>query len=98
MTMLSPAATYHAELREQLGTVGRALSVQRGLLWLPRGVAARAAAGLRPGGWAGARGAGARPHPAFFGADRVADRRGLARGCRQPLHPPQNARASAKGR
>src|SRR5713226_5221006 len=40
MTMLSPAATYHAELREQLGSVGRALSVQRGLLWLARGLAA----------------------------------------------------------
>src|ERR1700730_5779413 len=40
MTMLSPAATYHAELREQLGTVGRALSFQRGLLWLARGLAA----------------------------------------------------------
>jgi len=40
MTMLSPAATFHAELREQLGTVGRALSVQRGLLWLTRGLAA----------------------------------------------------------
>ena len=40
MTMLSPAATYHAELREQLGTVGRALSLQRGLLWLTRGLAA----------------------------------------------------------
>jgi hypothetical protein len=37
--MLSPAATYHAELREQLGTVGRALSVQRGLVWLARGLA-----------------------------------------------------------
>jgi hypothetical protein len=37
--MLSPAATYHAELREQLGGVGRALSVQRGLLWLARGLA-----------------------------------------------------------
>jgi hypothetical protein len=40
MTMLSPAATYHAELREQLGTVGRALSIQRSLLWLARGLAA----------------------------------------------------------
>src|SRR5712691_7636792 len=39
MTMLSPAATYHAEMREQLGSVGRALSVQRGLLWLARGLA-----------------------------------------------------------
>src|SRR4051794_27558292 len=38
MTMLSPAATYHAELREQLGTVGRALSLQRALLWLARGL------------------------------------------------------------
>ena len=40
MTMLSPAATYHAELREHLDSVGRALSVQRGLLWLTRGLAA----------------------------------------------------------
>ena len=40
MTMLSPAATYHAELRQQLGSVGRALSVQRGLIWLARGLAA----------------------------------------------------------
>jgi hypothetical protein len=40
MTMLSPSATYHAELREQLDSVGRALSVQRGLLWLARGFAA----------------------------------------------------------
>src|SRR5262245_45625000 len=39
MTMLSPAATFHAELREQLGTVGRALSLQRGLMWLARGLA-----------------------------------------------------------
>jgi hypothetical protein len=39
MTMLSPAATHHAELREQLSTVGRALSFQRGLVWLARGVA-----------------------------------------------------------
>jgi hypothetical protein len=40
MTVLSPAATYHAELREQLDSVGRALSMQRGLLWLARGFAA----------------------------------------------------------
>jgi hypothetical protein len=40
MTMLSPAATYHAELRQQLDSVGRAISVQRGLLWLARGLAA----------------------------------------------------------
>jgi hypothetical protein len=38
MTMLSPAATYHAQLREQLESVARALSAQRGLLWLARGL------------------------------------------------------------
>lgn len=42
MTMLSPAATYHAELREQLTTVGRALTVQRAVRWLARGLAAGA--------------------------------------------------------
>ncbi|HEV7662504.1 MAG TPA: hypothetical protein VGQ62_03120 [Chloroflexota bacterium] len=55
MTMLSPAATYHAELREQLGTVGRALSVQRALLWLARGVAAGALIVLGLVIWAWAR-------------------------------------------
>jgi hypothetical protein len=40
MTMLSPAATFHAELRQQLEQVGRAISVQRGLVWLARGLAA----------------------------------------------------------
>ena len=39
MTMLSPAATYHAELRQELGSVGRALSFQRGLIWAARGLA-----------------------------------------------------------
>src|SRR5919201_456240 len=39
MTMLSPGATYHAELREQLAGVARALSVQRAILWLALGVA-----------------------------------------------------------
>ncbi|MBV9579627.1 MAG: hypothetical protein JO057_13650 [Chloroflexi bacterium] len=39
MTMLSPAATYHAELRQQLDSVGRAISMQRGLTWLARGLA-----------------------------------------------------------
>lgn len=39
MTMLSPAATFHAELRQQLGGVGRALSAQRALVWLSRGLA-----------------------------------------------------------
>ena len=42
MTMRSPAATYHAELRQQLDSVGRAISVQRGVLWLARGLAAGA--------------------------------------------------------
>src|SRR5260370_32030175 len=55
MSMLSPAATYHAELREQLGTVGRALSVQRGLLWLARGVAAGSVVVLGLVLWAWAR-------------------------------------------
>ena len=40
MTMLSPAATFHAELRQQLEQVGRAISVQRGLVWLARGLVA----------------------------------------------------------
>ncbi|HLZ27467.1 MAG TPA: hypothetical protein VKV73_09115 [Chloroflexota bacterium] len=40
MTMLSPTATYHAELRQELGSVGRALSIQRGLVWAARGLAA----------------------------------------------------------
>jgi hypothetical protein len=39
MSLLSPSATYHAELREQLGGVGRALSFQRGTIWLARGLA-----------------------------------------------------------
>jgi hypothetical protein len=42
MTMLSPAATYHAELRQQLDSVERAISLQRGLTWLARGLAAGA--------------------------------------------------------
>jgi hypothetical protein len=42
MTMLSPAATYHAELRQQLESVERAISLQRGMTWLARGLAAGA--------------------------------------------------------
>ncbi|GAC1314174.1 MAG: hypothetical protein NVSMB2_03210 [Chloroflexota bacterium] len=38
MTMLSPAATYHAELREQLSIIGRALTLQRAVRWLARGI------------------------------------------------------------
>jgi hypothetical protein len=38
MSMLSPAATYHAELRQQLESVGRAMSAQRGVVWLARGL------------------------------------------------------------
>jgi hypothetical protein len=40
LSLLSPAATYHAELREQLSGVGRALALQRALVWLSRGLAA----------------------------------------------------------
>jgi hypothetical protein len=39
MSLLSPTATCHAELREQLGGVGRALAFQRGAIWLARGLA-----------------------------------------------------------
>lgn len=46
MTMLSPGASYHAELREQLESVGRALAAQRGLVWMSRGLVAGAAAML----------------------------------------------------
>jgi hypothetical protein len=55
MTMLSPAASYHAELREQLGSVGRALSAQRGLVWLARGLAAGTVVVLGLVVWAWAR-------------------------------------------
>jgi hypothetical protein len=43
MSLLSPAATYHAELREQLSGVGRALFLQRALRWLARGLVLGAA-------------------------------------------------------
>jgi hypothetical protein len=39
MSLLSPTATFHAELREQLSGVGRALAFQRGAIWLARGLA-----------------------------------------------------------
>ena len=39
MSLLSPSATYHAELREQLGGVGRALSCSAPCVWLARGLA-----------------------------------------------------------
>lgn len=62
MTMLSPAATYHAELRQQLDSVGRAISVQRGLVWLARGLAAGAIIVLGVVIWAWTRdGVGALP-------------------------------------
>jgi hypothetical protein len=38
VTLLSPSATFHAELREQLSGVGRALSYQRAIVWLARGL------------------------------------------------------------
>src|SRR5437016_3031178 len=57
MTMLSPSATYHAELRQELGSVGRALSFQRGLVWLARGLAAGTSLVLGVVIWAWIRGA-----------------------------------------
>jgi hypothetical protein len=64
MTMLSPAATFNAELREQLGHVGRALSVQRALVWLTRGVALGTVAVLGVVIWAWSRdGVSALPLP-----------------------------------
>jgi hypothetical protein len=52
MTMLSPAATFHAELRQQLEQVGRAISVQRGLVWLARGLVAGSVVVLGLVAWA----------------------------------------------
>ena len=57
MTMLSPTATYHAELRQELGSVGRALSFQRGLVWVARGLAAGTVVVLGLVIWAWIRGA-----------------------------------------
>jgi hypothetical protein len=66
MTMLSPGATYHAELREQLAGVGRALSVQRGILWLARGLAVGTLVDLGVVVWAWTRdGVGGLPLPAL---------------------------------
>lgn len=39
MSLLSPSATFHAELHEQLSGVGRALAFQRATIWLARGLA-----------------------------------------------------------
>lgn len=39
MSLLSPSATFHAELRDQLGGVGRALALQRAAIWAARGLA-----------------------------------------------------------
>lgn len=38
MSLLSPVELYHAELRQQLGVVGRALALQRALAWVSRGL------------------------------------------------------------
>ncbi len=38
MSSFSPAATYHAELREHLGSFGRAISLQRAAVWAARGL------------------------------------------------------------
>ena len=40
MSLLSPAELYHAELRQQLGLVGRAVALQRSLAWLSRALVA----------------------------------------------------------
>ena len=64
MTMLSPGATYHAELREELASVGRALSLQRAVLWLARGLAFGAMVDLSLLVWAWTRdGIGGLPLP-----------------------------------
>lgn len=52
MPSLSPIATYHAELREHLEMVGRAMSAQRGILWGARGLAVGLAVDLGILGWA----------------------------------------------
>ncbi|MDQ3809359.1 MAG: hypothetical protein M3336_03620 [Chloroflexota bacterium] len=52
MSLLSPSATYHAELREQLGGVGRALALQRGVRWAARGLVLGSAAVLAAIVWA----------------------------------------------
>ena len=68
MTMLSPGATYHAELREQLDGIGRALSVQRALTWLARGLAVGSMLDLLIVLWAWARdGVGALALPGLVG-------------------------------
>ena len=96
MTMLSPAATYHAELRQELGSVGRALSVQRGLVWLARGLAAGTVVVLGVVIWAWIRGTVASLPIAMLVAAPIAawpaDRPG------QPLHPAQHQRAGAPRR
>ncbi|HEX8969543.1 MAG TPA: hypothetical protein VF937_16790 [Chloroflexota bacterium] len=69
MSMLSPSATYHAELRQQLESVGRALSVQRGLVWLARGLAAGTLVVLGLVIWAWTRdGVGSLPIPLMVAA------------------------------
>lgn len=52
MSLLSPTATYNAQLREQLGLVGRALALQRALTWLVRGLALGLIVDLGIVGWA----------------------------------------------
>jgi hypothetical protein len=38
MSLLNPSASYHVTLQEQLGLVGRALALQRALIWTSRGL------------------------------------------------------------
>lgn len=68
MSLLSPTAVYGAELREQLGLVGRALALQRALTWLVRGLALGLIVDLGVVGWAWTREAvGSIPLPLLVG-------------------------------
>jgi hypothetical protein len=50
--VFSPSTTYHAELRAELDSLGRALAVQRGLLWAMRGLVFGMLVDLGLLGWA----------------------------------------------
>ena len=52
MTVFSPSASYHAELRAELDSLGRALALQRALLWAARGLVLGVLLDLGLVGWA----------------------------------------------
>jgi hypothetical protein len=52
MTLVSPSTSYHAELRAELDSLGRALALQRALLWAARGLVLGLAIDLGLVGWA----------------------------------------------